>query len=777
MPTPRTYTLAWLCLVCLTPIAAAAQDQDQDTIPDAADVYPCDPNLSASVFVPGEGSFAQIMFEDQWPAASDLDFNDLVLAYNVLLRQDALGATKSLRLTLQPLAIGAEYHQGIGLHLPVAVGAVAAISRTTGGVTQPLTPSTVDSELVVDLSRDARELFGGVTGIINSEPGLPQQSGQTMVIDITFVAPTIVDPAAAPFDLFTFRTSTRAYEIHRPAYPGTARMDQSLFGTGRDGSTPGRWFVDDTGLPQALLLPIAAVYPKEGVAISTLYPNIVAFAASGGASASDFYTTTVQTSAGFLSSLALAPIASETIDTSCLRTASVVTIHPPAGREYLDGELLIFTLDFSEPVSVGPNSHLSILIGTTTRTVPCTATAGTTQVACQYTVQPDDADTDGISFALNEVNGISTEASGRPAGPTFSPVDMRTVTIVDGDGFPAAIDNCPRVANDQSDFDSDGVGDACDLDDDEDGTPDAQDCGPRNPSVFPGANEQCNGRDDNCDGQVDEYACVVPPASVGNLNLYNHSIWDVDFDAVGNAYFAEYRSGQDRIHRIDPQGTRYTYGGASNYNMGFSAVKPDGSVLIGVHSYAAHPSVVLQTGSAMVDIISVPKPVACAPWRHNSGYRVCGPADPEWGYDGWFYAGNISHTGDVSRFQEDGTNQVVATLPDFVSTVATLPTGELFAGAGTKVYRIDRNSGATTLLHDFSSYVVSIATDPSTGRLFAETYADYTVWQVGTVAGGATPRLSGLTEHAFLTVGPDFKLYRVRGKVNSASTIESYSIP
>lgn len=49
----------------------------------------------------------------------------------------------------------------------------------------------------------------------------------------------------------------------------------------------------------------------------------------------------------------------------------------------------------------------------------------------------------------------------------------------DGDGIPDRHDNCPTVANDQRDLDSDGLGDVCDADDDGDGADDARDNCPR----------------------------------------------------------------------------------------------------------------------------------------------------------------------------------------------------------------------------------------------------------------------------------------------------------
>ena len=65
--------------------------------------------------------------------------------------------------------------------------------------------------------------------------------------------------------------------------------------------------------------------------------------------------------------------------------------------------------------------------------------------------------------------------------------------------------NCDGVVDEGfEDFDSDGESDCIDTDDDGDGDPDVTDCQPQDPEIHTGAVEECNGVDDNCDGVQDE---------------------------------------------------------------------------------------------------------------------------------------------------------------------------------------------------------------------------------------------------------------------------------
>ena len=100
----------------------------------------------------------------------------------------------------------------------------------------------------------------------------------------------------------------------------------------------------------------------------------------------------------------------------------------------------------------------------------------------------------------------------------------------DGDGVPDDVDNCLGVPNPlQADPDGDGLGNECDTDDDGDGEGDATDCDPLDPEVNHFAVEVCNGKDDNCNGFIDE-------ANAADCIVF---YLDVDSDGYGVEEFTQ----------------------------------------------------------------------------------------------------------------------------------------------------------------------------------------------------------------------------------------------
>jgi len=306
LPTATQAAKLWLLglglAVALAPNSAIAQgqtnvDSDLDGVNDAIDAQPCDNRVSARVYAPADRTYGMLLFEDQWPARGDFDFNDAVIAYNQTLRYDSAGQLTGLRVELSIMAVGARFQNGLALRLPgTPQSAVTSLTFSIANVVNSaagevrLDPTETDATII--LADDMHALFGVETTRewVNTDPSLPTHAFVDMVIDVLLDPGNNLSAADAPFDLFLYNR-LNGTEVHRPRYRGTARMDANLFNTVDDGTTPTRAFVTTDGIPFALELPELANYPQEGVAIDQLYANVSTFGASSGTQATDFYRT------------------------------------------------------------------------------------------------------------------------------------------------------------------------------------------------------------------------------------------------------------------------------------------------------------------------------------------------------------------------------------------------------------------------------------------------------------------------------------------------------
>jgi LruC domain-containing protein len=192
--------------------------------------------------------------------------------------------------------VGAGIHNGLGLRLPFPSTAVArAYRRIGGGNASVPTIYSSDGELLIRVVNDLRTTFAvGGEAFVNTRIAEAVRAPISITLLIELNQTVALSAAEAPFDLFLYHAHDPSHEIHRSMYGGTEWMDTSLFGTMSDGSTETRHFVNDRGVPFVLDVPQSTLYPLEQRPIDWLYPDILVFGTSGGASARTYYATNVQ---------------------------------------------------------------------------------------------------------------------------------------------------------------------------------------------------------------------------------------------------------------------------------------------------------------------------------------------------------------------------------------------------------------------------------------------------------------------------------------------------
>jgi LruC domain-containing protein len=246
-----------------------------------------DPSASAQTWYPADGSAVLLTYEDQWPYVTDHDYNDVVLQVNWRFDRNTAQPSGAfgfpvLRalLTVDPVALGGVHDNGLGLQLPAGVSSEGMLvqRRVNGGAWTDVSLESF-SEPTVVLSSNLRELFGMERGQLNvGVAGGDGRTGQRLEVELNWPVGADLDTSAAPFDLYIFRSADPTHEIHFPWYGGTASRNVALFALAGAANGAGRWYVNARGVPAALNLQTASVYPTEATPLDAVFPSVLNFA-------------------------------------------------------------------------------------------------------------------------------------------------------------------------------------------------------------------------------------------------------------------------------------------------------------------------------------------------------------------------------------------------------------------------------------------------------------------------------------------------------------------
>lgn len=253
-------------------VIESGQDTDGDRVPDQQDIFPNDADRAFEQYVPFEGGYGSYAFEDLWPSRGDYDFNDLVVDYNVRQILNRANELVSLQWTLVIRHIGASYHNGFGIALPLQR---SDVSQLRGYQVR-------DNNIRLD----ARGLEQGHDqAVIIAFDDAWDHLNDTLQINLQLTQPVnLSNFNQAGLNPFMYANQNRSREIHLADRAPTALADTTLFGYASDetDASQNRWYRDAHGKPWALDISHAYAPPVEKTPIERAYRHFERWVQSRG---------------------------------------------------------------------------------------------------------------------------------------------------------------------------------------------------------------------------------------------------------------------------------------------------------------------------------------------------------------------------------------------------------------------------------------------------------------------------------------------------------------
>lgn len=273
------------------------EDTDGDGVDDPVDEYPEDPDRAFDNPYPGEDQYYTLAFEDDWPAAGDYDFNDMIIDYNYMRVTNAANDVVDIIASFVVRASGTDRENGFGIQLGTTAANIASVSGTQYFDSYISTEANgVESghtDAVIIVFDNVQSLMNPPSGdLVNTRKGIPYIEPDTLTVTITLSsAASLAGLGTEPYNPFIIVDADRDVEVHLADQAPTQLASNLFFGTGADDSDliAGTYYKTAANIPWGLDISAVWDYPFEGVAVSTAHLFFGDWLTSGGATYPDWY--------------------------------------------------------------------------------------------------------------------------------------------------------------------------------------------------------------------------------------------------------------------------------------------------------------------------------------------------------------------------------------------------------------------------------------------------------------------------------------------------------
>lgn len=292
----------------LCAVLVSNPDLDADGVSDNEDAYPSDASRAFNSNALSS-NFGTLMFEDNWPARGDYDFNDVVVDYNYNRVTNANNQVVEVIATFVLRATGAGFKNGFGFSFDgLASNRVVSVAGSNTNLSNIFTFSSNGVEAA---QTDATFIvFGNAYGVlthpgnslgINTQLTAAYVEPVTITLNIRFTdaqgnflgSPVTMEEVALPkFNPFIVVDQQRGVEIHLPGRRPTSLANQALFGTRDDRSNlqTGQTYRTASNLPWAIQTPISIPYMQEKEDVLGGYLELANWVQSNGTQFIDWYS-------------------------------------------------------------------------------------------------------------------------------------------------------------------------------------------------------------------------------------------------------------------------------------------------------------------------------------------------------------------------------------------------------------------------------------------------------------------------------------------------------